>query len=644
MGLTPEFKKFLYSLFPHCFSSVLPIGQEFNIVIKEVLPNIVSKILDINPDRNTSMNQLCFNLKKDCYDIIHTIPGFRRLILLLDNHHYVPGNKSLTEIKRDSSKKPNNKTWLNEEEYCKLRYEKNLKPDEFLIINEGENINKIDGNILWRDGNFRWIIHYLLTREFTKMSIPEGKELIIDDGLFYSPDDLKKLRKSILDDYNMNHNAISDYDKDCFFSFEIKNYYRFGYIYPDHKIHIKNSLGIGESDLKIPSHISKNNLNDSYLVITPDSDVIAILLFHIKSLVNPNTLTVDTVIYMDTQTAMDKAHGTIRETRFINITLLFTSIIDFFKQEYSGITYPVETMIFLFISYFSDYNESISPYLDVGPARLWNSFSLLHSTNKSKGGYPTFNQKDIKNNNLKRIDTPIPFIYKGESLLNDFLSIDVFNHSQSDKFNEFDEYLSRKDQTYFSNYFVFKFNEDDVVKFFCFVYQQSLIKKFADSGVLKSKSYIKDYNDLLSKAREYQITTTLVSNDTKKKNKNDVPEYCGLLSYNELLSRVRILLWTMNYYQNGWKSRSEFCDNYYLSSNPQQTISIHGWTLVKYDPEDKENSKFSISSNHVLKFKHHQINKHLPNSVFRIYNYYIVKRQSTVEDKTDPLLKKLLNI
>ena len=640
MGLTPEFKKFLYSLFPQCFSSVLPNDQEFNIVIKEVLPSIVPKILDINSDRNTTMNQLCFNFKKDCYDIIHTMPGLRRLILLIDNHHYVPGNKSLTEIKRDNSKKPANKTCLGEEEYCKLRYDKNLKPDQFIIINESENINKIDGNILWRDGNFRWIIHYLLTNEFTKMSIPEGKELVIDDGLFYKPSELKDLRMKILEEYNMDNRYISDYEKDCLFSFEIKNYYKLGYIYPGQKIYTKNSLGIGESDLKIPSHINRNNTNDSYLVITPDSDVLAILLLHQKSLINPDTLNIDNIVFIDTQTSVDKAHNESRETRFVNINLLFISIIDFFKQEYKDILYPVETMIFLFISYFSDYNETISPYLNVGPAKIWNSFSLLHSTNRNRG-YITFKQSG-KNIPLrsKTIDNNIPFQYKGESLLNNFLSLDAFNHTQLDKIYEFDEYSSETNQSYFSNYFVVKFKEEDIVKFFCFVYQQGLLKKFKESGVLKSSNFIIDYNDLLTKAREFKITSTLV---TGKNPPTDIPDYCGLLSYNDLITRIRTLLWIMNYYQNGWKSRTEFCDNYYLSANHLQTISIHGWTLIKFDPNNPENT-YSISSNHVLKVKNNHINKNMPNTIYSIYTFYIVKKLSTIDQTTDPLLKKLLNI
>lgn len=660
MGLTPEFKKFLYSLFPQCFSSELPHNKEFNIIIKEVLPNIVPKIFGITPTTNTTINRLCVKFKEDCYEILCNRPGVRRLILLLDNYNCVPGNKSLTEIKRDknvSGKGTESKTWLNEEEYLTLRYEKNLRPDDLFIKDEYDNINKIDGQILWRDGNFRWLLHYALSREFSKMFIPEGKELVIDEGIFYSKDELKKLRESILNEHNMNNKFITDYEKDCLFSFEIKNYLKIGYIYPDHKIHLKDSSGIGESDLKILSHINRtitiipdnNNgedkeIYDSFLVITPDSDVLAMLLLHMKSLIDPDELTINNEVFMDTQTSFDKAYNSSRETRFININLLFKSIIEFFKQEYKDVIYPVETMIFLFLSYFSDYNEPVSPYLSVGPARLWNSFSLLHYTNKSKG-YVTFNQNNIKEQNFKREQNIIkPYEFKGEDLLNNFLSLDAFNNTNLDRVYEFDEYTSEKDQSYFSNYFVARFNEDNLVKFFCYVYQQNLIKKFKEAGILKSNKNILDYNDLLTLSKEYQLKSTPPCPTAKNNNNNNVPEYCGLLSYNDLITRIRSLQWIFNYFQNGWKS-DEFCNDYYNCSNVQQTISVHGWTLVKFDPLDKnDNNNFSISSNHVLKFKKPYFNKNLPNSIYTIYDFFTVKRLSTEEDKTDSLLKKLLNI
>lgn len=633
MGLTPEFKKFLCSLFPECFSSTLPQGKKFSIVIKEVLPNIVPKIFGITKTTNTTIRQLCVGFKTDCSNILCNTPSVSRLILLMDNYNQVPGNKSLTEMKRDKNISKDNNTWLNEEEYLKLRHERNLWPGDLIIKDENDNINKIDGQILWRDCNFRWLIHYTLTREFTKMFVPEGRVLIIDDGLFYDEKELKSLKEEILNKHNMNNKFITDYEKDCLFSFEIKNYFKQGYIFPDHKINLQNSSGIGESDLKIVAHINKNG---TYLVISPDSDVIAMLLLHIKSLIDPETLLLDCDIFMDTQTSFDKAYQNSRDTRFININLLFFSILNFFKQEYKDIIYPIETLIFLFISYYSDYNETVSPFLSIGPARLWNSFSLLHYSNDKKG-YITFNQNN-RDKDFKRDNTKSPYGFKG--VLNKFLLLDSFNNNNK-LLLEYDEHTLFSQQSYFSNYFVANLNEESLVLFFCFVYQQNLIKKFKECNIIKSNNYISDYNDLLKYAKEYQIKNSSI---TTNGNKKDIPELCGLLSMNELITRIKSLKWIFNYFQNGWKS-DEFCNDYYNCANIQKTISIHGWTLIKFDPL-KSSNNFSISSNHVLKFKKEQskYDKGLPNTIYNIYDFYTVSKLSTIESKPiDPVLK-ILNI
>lgn len=639
MGLTPEFKTFLFQLFPQCFSSEL--NQEIDICIKEVLPDIVPKILNINKKTNITMNQLCFQFKQSCSQIFYNyhdkngkIKGpntKKRLILVIDNYTCVPGNKTLTEIKRDNTEV----TWLKEEDYLSIRKEKN-----FIIRNEMDNINGIDGSVLWRDSNFRWLINYILTRELQKISIPENKELIIDEGLFFNERELTKLKENILKEHNMNHNHISHFEKDCLFSWELKKYFKIGYFSSDGNVYYKKTLNIGEADLKILTYINRNDSNDSYLVQSPDSDLIALLLLHCKSIINTETGELENQIFIDSQTSMDKSTNNSRETRFININLLYHSINNLFKNEYKDVIYPIETLVFLFLSYFNDYCEKVHPYLSVGPAKLWNAFSFLHHSNLNKG-FIVFNQNKIDgldqdgNPDYIRIKCkiqtkPNP---KFQGLLNNFLGLKSYNNTHLNLENQFDEFSINKKQSfgYFANYFVINLDEDKLISFFCFVYQQSLLPKFKKESILKT-DIIYDYKTLLLLADKYEL---------KKKGSEKVPSYCGLLSDNQLKTRIKTLQWIMNYYHNSWKSPSEFSENYVNLNNNNKNVSQYGWQLIEFNPKKSE-LNYSISSNYIIKIKvsnDEEYKKNKFNSIYNIYNFYIVNKLSIIED--DIVLQKL---
>jgi hypothetical protein len=313
MGISCDVKLFLQRLFPECFSQTN--NERFDISIIEGMPHFAVKILTLQNEHQT-MHQLAVTLKKQIYSVFDNVD--RGIVLLLDNFYLVPGNKSLVEIKRDNTKTETVnlnspiKTWLNEDEYLELRKKKNLNEDELIYENTEQSLD-MKGIYLWRDINLRWLIHRLLSHELLKINVPEGKFLLIDEGIFLSKEDYKIKSKEILEKYEMNKEEISLFDKQTLISYEMMNEMKSAFVFPGHQVKYEQSNRIGESDLKILSHIKRTENNDSYIVSSPDGDILLMLLLHMKSILNPITFEFDNKVFLDTQTPGDKSKGTNRD-------------------------------------------------------------------------------------------------------------------------------------------------------------------------------------------------------------------------------------------------------------------------------------------------------------------------------------------
>jgi len=517
MGLSPEIKLFLLRLFPECFSKTL--NETIDICILEGMPYFAQKIIPLQYSKQT-MRQLSLSLKTTIHSLLNNNkvengPIINRgLIVLLDNFYNVPGNKSLIEIKRDSkSSEFLEKTWLNEEEYINLRKEKNLKDNELIYENCDDTLDA-KGIYLWRDINLRWLIHRIYSHELISIPVIKDKFLLIDEGIFMSKENYEIESKKILEKYHINNddNNISLYEKHTLISYEMKDYMQSAIIFPEHKVKYIKSNKIGESDLKILSHIKRTENDDSYLVISPDGDILFLLLLHMKGLLNRETFDFDNKIYLDTQTTGDKHEGIEREYRYININLLYKKLIEFFYKDFRDITYPIETFTMLFLSYFSDYTEKVSPYLKIGPAKIWNSFAYLHCTNIN--GYIPFNtKKEVINS---KGDIP-EIIFERKPIINNLSSsrdfkgiinkcIKLIPGDIKELLNEksYDGTSSKNKMGYFATFFGFDFHIDSLLKFFYYIYQQPLLPKFKKENFIKNTDPIYDYNQLLIYAKRFK--------------------------------------------------------------------------------------------------------------------------------------------
>lgn len=681
MGISGEVKFFLQRLFPECFSQTT--NERFDISIIEGMPNFAVKILTLQNEYQT-MHQLGVTLKQQIYNVLNDAE--RGVVLLLDNFYLVPGNKSLVEKKRDANPsfdtKPlsfdskiltGNKTWLNEDEYIELREKKNLNEND-LIYESTEQSLDTKGIYLWRDINLRWLIHRLLSLELLKINVPEGKFLLIDEGIFLSKEEFKIKSKEILEKHEMNKEEISLFDKQTLISYEMMNEMKSAFVFPGHRVKYENSNKIGESDLKILSHIKRTENNDSYIVCSPDGDILLMLLLHMKSILNPITFEFDNKVYLDNQTTGDKSKGINRDYRYINITLLYKKILVFFQNEFKSILYPIETFSFLFLSYFSDYTENIK--LQAGPSKIWNTFASLHCTNNF--GYIPFSAKKIgemqKNSNI-----PIMAFERNKSVNSispskDFIgilnkSIQLVSCDIQELLNkkEFNKNSSKNKMGFFATFFSFEINVESFISFFNYLYQQPLLTKFKKEGIIKNLDPVFDYNQLLIYAKKYQeklnppiatkkpffnnnhnldiskaqdIISQLTNNTIKKtitkqqpsissireknfnnknalviasllepdlsdsklkkpKEKKKVPIFCGLPSYNDLISRIISLKWVCNYFQNGWKC-FRFTQSYHHCYDRNTNLSINGWKLKKFE---RSLSEQSISSNYLVRVK-----------------------------------------
>jgi hypothetical protein len=439
------------------------------------------------------------------------------------------------------------------------------------------------------------------------------------------------------------------------------------------KVVFQESLPIGESDQKILTYIKRDENDSNYLVVSCDSDMLPLICFHLKSILHPTKLTFSNQVFIDTKALHDK--NATRDYRYVNVTKLYQSIIKFFETEFKGITNPVECFFFIFLSYYTDYNTPFPSKLRIVPTALWNTFSFLHCTNKA--GYIPYCIDNIKKARVPQCSSN----FELKNILHDAISITPFN--QDIEYTEVGSYSSSNNLGFFSNYFVISFDRLKIKTFYCFLFQEKLYKKFnmkkyifeyndlynfvtsradSDEKALQLKSIKKTsltqidtkkaYDQIESLNMKNQTSTTIKINlenirnvHNKNRNLEDVTALLnyqsndnnnntsridqrknenGLLTNLELDNRISMLMWIMNYFQNGWNS-VDFSQSYHLTHH-RTNISLNGWKLVRYD---RKNSRYPISSNYIIKILNTDFKGKQQKSIYDIYDLFTVEYDNT---------------
>jgi hypothetical protein len=548
MGIDANFMGFLITLFPECFSSTIPKdSNEFDTLVIESAHFLVGSLMGYQNSRekgaNLTIEGIALKFGKYLQSILNDKNKLfkikKGIIVTMDQPFSTPHNKGIEQISRDKKSSiqshplqtstsqqqqqedsDTSSSFLNKEEYDKLRKKKSLKDGDVFFFNPKEVIT-LDQKILRRDSKLRWLLDKTFATQLFRMSVPLDKFVLIDEAVFITDEAYKEERNRKVAEFFLQHE--SDYIKDSFMSLQIHNYYTkalLTYNTPSQsQVTFLPGTTIGESDIKIMSYLKRG---EDILIASPDSDVIVATLLHLKGLLNPETFEFDNKIFIDTQTRVDFSSNISRPYRFVNIIMLFEKIIYFFrKEEFTNIAFPIETLCFLFHSYHSDYVQSMNN--SCGPAMIWNYFSMIHSTNKD-GSYITFptveqmkKNREILCSGGKPQRKQIPVSYKISNILgilNKAIYIDPSNiefnksysHSQSQSasvsaspspstsplspenqsINKINHFIEQKNGFFCCNFYI-DIDLDAFTTFYYIIYQQKCIKLLQQEKIITTK-------------------------------------------------------------------------------------------------------------------------------------------------------------
>ena len=327
----------------------------------------------------------------------------RAFVVLLDTPRYVPKAKAATQQSRDGSgggdddddeHHPDASVILDEEAYARLIKELGIDPEnEYIIQREMKPCNWLQGNTVWRSNVLRWQVHSMaLSETLTRCDVPEGRVLICDEGVVLeSPEAYAAHRQVIFDEFGDLAGA-TPLERESLLSYIMETRHSRRHVrYSDGRVSPHDSTGMGEADVKLCNYITLEDGLSRFMVASQDSDIVLILLLHLKRLMAQATALgkgpdqpLEFSLFVDTQTPHDRATGTNRPMRFINVCALYKDLTGLFAREYPSIVNPIETFVALAQTLETDFTTRLDhKYTGVTRRVLWNTFSELHHDRRS---------------------------------------------------------------------------------------------------------------------------------------------------------------------------------------------------------------------------------------------------------------------
>lgn len=403
MGGLSAVRNHLYNLFPSVFKRNIELDTAFALIIVDLMQFLAGKVKfqadghsTINIDGITSAMQNTV----ESYIPTHNTEyrATQALVVLLDTTKNVPTNKAGTQLKRDQggSKILDRALY---ERYSKretiVEGEEDEEKDEELEL--GHLLKwPLDGETIWRSNNTRFQLYALITERLLTIRPPsESLKLIIDDGIDIDHALYRERRDEMLRDYRFHYRSA--YEQECLIANLARHNFTQRFIVSsDGSVERLPETFTGEADIKIPGYIKAGEQN---LVVSQDTDIIFILLLHMKTMLPVSTAFANPNfgVWLDSQTPSDRNKGLSRPYRFLNIKALYYEIMGLFAREYPAITNPIETFIFLTYCLETDFTVAFNTHLSVTPRLVWNTFSALHTTQEiiSERGYLLFNENMI---------------------------------------------------------------------------------------------------------------------------------------------------------------------------------------------------------------------------------------------------------
>jgi hypothetical protein len=269
-------------------------------------------------------------------------------------------------------------------------------------------IEGIDFSTVWRSLNLKWQVSRMITHELLQLDVMKDKVLVIDEGIAIEEQRYEEVRNIMINHHGFASKSL--YEKECLVSqLILKNTVQRFMLYHDHSFTRIDQTDIGEADVKLLQYISRGNGAKKFIIVSQDTDLIFILLLHMKRLINPRTKKFDPSqeVWIDSQSPADKYSSHNTPYRYINVIKLYLRLCHFFHTEFENVHDPIELFVFLVNSLKTDFTSPFHKHLRITSRVVWNTFSELHHTpqkGKKNEGFILFNgnyPKDEKKNKRK---------------------------------------------------------------------------------------------------------------------------------------------------------------------------------------------------------------------------------------------------
>lgn len=385
MGKLTAARNHLFNLFPRAFKRLLDAETPFCLVILDLM-QFLAKVKHYTTSNESDITRLTESMCSvvESYMNSSEYKATRGLVVLLDTTKNVPTNKARTQKERDTATTTTTteSKILDESQYEAL-HSKGELGDLLTCGLEGESI--------WRNNNTKFQLYCAVTEGLLKIVPPrKDMQLILDDGISVHPELYKQRREEMINHYFFKEQSA--YAQECLVSGLARHHFTERFVVSGDGSPIRRlpQTETGEADVKIPRFIVAGNNTRRYLVVSQDTDIIFILLLHLKSVL-PHEPALE--LWLDTQTPVDRASGVSTPYRFINVKALYNAILELFAREYPSVENPVETLIFLVYALETDFTSSFETCLHVTPRVVWNTFAALHTEQEvlAKQGYLLFN-------------------------------------------------------------------------------------------------------------------------------------------------------------------------------------------------------------------------------------------------------------
>ena len=396
MGGFTAFRNHLFNLFPHVFKRRLGSRQAFCLVIVDMMQFLAGKV-KFQVQEAFDGEGLARSMRVVVESYLHDEEDYyptKGMVALLDTPKHVPTNKARTQQKRHvggSTTSTTSSIIMDEALYnrCLTGVEGSPPP-----LGLGDLLkSRIHGETIWRSNNLKFQVYSLITEELLKIVPPIGVRFILDDGIQIDRVRYDKERASLITRFAFD--ARSAYEQECLVANLMRQEHTQRFMVSQKKgVTLLPQTGIGEADVKIPRFLAHGNNTRRYMIVSQDTDIIFILLLHLKRMLK-NNQNDDFEVWLDTQTPTDRKMRASRQYRFIDVRALYDAIMQLFAREYPQVKNPIETLIFLVYALETDFTSAFDTCLHVTPKVVWNTFSALHTAPLvlKERGYILFNEQ-----------------------------------------------------------------------------------------------------------------------------------------------------------------------------------------------------------------------------------------------------------